>query len=671
MTEQVKFVLARLNEEPFNKNLNLISLDALRPEQLLQLMFDVFAQVDPKVKSDVRTEDAEQLSIKALTLLRIIKYKPPTDISLSAFRQGLVMSDKGIVYHILYYVLAKLDTHKKRAYLSRYLMKVEITPDLEGDADLVDIQEEYEKLMDQFKLVHKEYEALSRSVQSSKEIQKDMEHMEEERQQLGRKMDRVKRKVSSIYNRDAMLKAAASLRREQERAEGLAQDRMVQQDTLNHTEQKINRLTQMVKIERQAAVGATPETLLSKLMEEVKANGYLVHEKLPKEIRSGRLLIKDLQRVVAEPAMSQADLDKVNEALIEENTEVGRLYEKKMRRSDPDEKQTLFRQQAAIVSRKKEAAAEQMETLANQLAQLQGELEDKRQKSAVYADTHAVVRGEEFKQYVTKLRSKTNSYKQLKQELEDLRAETDKIAAEEDELLQKEKEATENLIAAEHSKGVGGYFEAQNKLEQISSLKARLDEQKGVTLEEMSHMVEQLNAHIAAKKTELAPLIKELKPLRQKILELHEEYEDKKNTYNSCAVGLDTSMAKLELDVQQLREQVLAHESRFHLNNREGKLLRAKLDLMIKSELAAYKSSDPKIKKQTYRERINLAIQKQVNTAVTLDIFQAFQLNFRSLITFAFFLCTISFLRQLIQRMLHHRHRRCRMDLAISSSIVV
>ncbi|OQR68190.1 intraflagellar transport protein 81-like [Tropilaelaps mercedesae] len=561
MTEQVKFVLARLNEEPFNRNLNLISLDALRPEQLLQLMFDVFAQVDPKTKSDVRTEDAEQLSIKAsfrdltylfaLTLLRVIKYKPPSDISLSAFRQGLVTGDKGIVYHILYYVLDKLDTHKKRAYLARYLMKVELTPDVEGDADLVDIQEEYEKLMDQFKVAHKEYEALSKSVQSSKEIQKDMEHMEEERQQLGRKMDRVKRRVSNIYNQDAMLEAAGRLRREQERAEGLAQDRMVQQDTLSHSEQKINRLTQMVKIERQAAVGATPETLLSKLTEEVKANSYLVQEKLPKEIRSGRLLIKDLQTVVAEPAMSQADLDK-----------------------------------AAIVARKKEAAAEQMEQLAEQLTQLQAELEDKRQKSAVYADTHAVLRGEEFKQYVTKLRSKTNSYKQLKQELEDLRAETEKMAAEEDELLQKEKEATENLIAAEHSKGVGGYSEAQSKLEQISSLKARLDEQKGATLEEMSHMVEQLNAHIAAKKTELAPLIKELKPLRQKVLELHEE------------------------------EQVLAHESRFHLNNREKKLLQLKMDLMVKAELAAYKSSDPKIKKKTYRERINAAIQQQVCACV-------------------------------------------------------
>lgn len=45
-----------------------------------------------------------------------------------------------------------------------------------------------------------------------------------------------------------------------------------------------------------------------------------------------------------------------------------------------------------------------MEQLASQFAQLQEELEDKRNKSAAYADTHAVLRGEEFKQYVTKLR---------------------------------------------------------------------------------------------------------------------------------------------------------------------------------------------------------------------------------------------------------------------------
>ena len=60
--------------------------------------------------------------------------------------------------------------------------------------------------------------------------------------------------------------------------------------------------------------------------------------------------------------------------------------------------------QAAIVSRKKEAAAEQMEQQQAELSRVLSELEDKRQKSAAYADTHAVLRGEEFKQYVTKLR---------------------------------------------------------------------------------------------------------------------------------------------------------------------------------------------------------------------------------------------------------------------------
>ena len=64
MTEQVKFVISKLNEPPFEKKFNLISFDALRPEQLLQVLFDTLAYVDPKAKSDLRNEDAEQLSIK-------------------------------------------------------------------------------------------------------------------------------------------------------------------------------------------------------------------------------------------------------------------------------------------------------------------------------------------------------------------------------------------------------------------------------------------------------------------------------------------------------------------------------------------------------------------------------------------------------------------------------
>ena len=50
-SEQMKLIVQQLNKEPFNKNYNLISFDALEPLQLLQILNDVLAIVDPKVRT--------------------------------------------------------------------------------------------------------------------------------------------------------------------------------------------------------------------------------------------------------------------------------------------------------------------------------------------------------------------------------------------------------------------------------------------------------------------------------------------------------------------------------------------------------------------------------------------------------------------------------------------
>lgn len=49
MSEQLKFIVEQLNREPFKKNFNLITFDSLEPMQLLQILNDVLAEIDPKV----------------------------------------------------------------------------------------------------------------------------------------------------------------------------------------------------------------------------------------------------------------------------------------------------------------------------------------------------------------------------------------------------------------------------------------------------------------------------------------------------------------------------------------------------------------------------------------------------------------------------------------------
>lgn len=49
MSEQLKFIIQELKKEPFNKVYNLISFDSLEPLQLLQVLNDVIAIIDPKV----------------------------------------------------------------------------------------------------------------------------------------------------------------------------------------------------------------------------------------------------------------------------------------------------------------------------------------------------------------------------------------------------------------------------------------------------------------------------------------------------------------------------------------------------------------------------------------------------------------------------------------------
>lgn len=47
---------------------------------------------------------------------------------------------------------------------------------------------------------------------------------------------------------------------------------------------------------------------MNRIEEEIKINSYMVSEKLPKELEGMRRTVQFLQKIAAEPAMGQSDL---------------------------------------------------------------------------------------------------------------------------------------------------------------------------------------------------------------------------------------------------------------------------------------------------------------------------------------------------------------------------
>ncbi|XP_050724013.1 intraflagellar transport protein 81 homolog [Eriocheir sinensis] len=615
MSEEIKFIVSELNKPPYTRNYNLISFDALNAESLLQVLNDVFAEIDPKNRLDIREEEPEQMAVRMLGMLRILKYKPP-DEAMNNFRQGLVSGDKHVIYPILAWLLERMDELRKRAYLAKYLVKLDVPAEILGDADVADIHSKYEELIDQFKNVHREHEALRTSGFSTVELRRDITAMEEERDLVMRRIERMKQKIDGTPNSEGMLSSARGLRQEREKSKEMVQQKANLQSATQLAEQRISRLQAQLKDLRKAGMGTTPEGLLQRLEEDMNVNSYIVKEKLPKEILARRRLVETLQRVAAQPAMGQNELEAVNKQIQALNSEINNLNELRMKEVEEDEspeskvgKLSFFRQNAAIIIRKKDQTAERLNELRGELTNYQEDMKDKQEQLKQFSGEQ-VLRGEEFKRYVNKLRGKSSIYKIKRAELSDLRAEFGILSRTEEILKAKDAQLLEQLNTLEAKMGVSGFHETQETMEEVSSMKAKVDERKGETLEEMSGMVMQLNHKIAERKAHLAPIIKELRPLRQKMQDLTVDYNEKKHSYDSVAAGLDSNMAKMEQEVKSLRDELIKSETKFRLQTAEKETLSFKQQ-QASEEIKLYLSNDPQDKKKSLREQLMTNISEQ------------------------------------------------------------
>ncbi|XP_041378914.1 intraflagellar transport protein 81 homolog [Gigantopelta aegis] len=266
--------------------------------------------------------------------------------------------------------------------------------------------------MEHFKEIHKAVEMERSSEYNTADVRQDIESMEEEKKQLERQLERLRRRVESFPNHEEMLDSAQKLRKERAKGLQLKKQKEDQKEQLVHVQQKLQRMSQELDEIRNTTAGLTAEVVISKIEEENKVQKMIAGESLPKKVETKRKQCIELEKVLSEPVVSELDLEVIQQQIDEVNEEIRILMEKKMAEDETgQENMTMFRQQASIIAHKRQTAAETVQTLMDEVNELEKELELKQKQLDDDLGGIELVREDEFRKYIDRLRVISNTYK--------------------------------------------------------------------------------------------------------------------------------------------------------------------------------------------------------------------------------------------------------------------
>ncbi|CAM9904484.1 unnamed protein product, partial [Choristocarpus tenellus] len=148
---EIQFIVDKLNEPPFEKDLRLASdtpvdFDEKSPQDLLQTLNEVLVTIDPEQASpETKDEQVEATATRMVSFLVMLKFNIP-DRQRETFYHGFMTGDKSVVYPALHWCLQRLPQLQKRAYLAHYLMPVEVPMEFLQTTALAELYESYRKL---------------------------------------------------------------------------------------------------------------------------------------------------------------------------------------------------------------------------------------------------------------------------------------------------------------------------------------------------------------------------------------------------------------------------------------------------------------------------------------------------------------------------------------------
>mmetsp|Transcript_152159 Transcript_152159/g.269888 ORF Transcript_152159/g.269888 Transcript_152159/m.269888 type:complete len:676 (+) Transcript_152159:71-2098(+) len=548
MTAQLKEIVDRLNVEPFNMGLSLVAFDEKEPFELMEVLNTVLTQIDPLREVNLRDEQPDVVCQNIMEFVTVLGYKRPFDMEA---QQGLLAGDKYTVHPILHWLLQNFEALKKRAYLAKYCVNLEVPEEFLRDEQVYEVFQNYKELQSQFKATHMHVEHERQGRMDPTGMTAEVTQLEAEREQLAQKIQRLRMKSEKDEGFQMLLQVTSMLRKEQEEEARLAEKLEEQRHQLERVEQyyleRMSRLREM-RAAQDADSENSPDAMLKLLRNEV-VKMREGRARLHREIEEKAARLMEIDKALSEPPVTEADVGELEGEVGSMQEEVQRLTQI-IEEHNQDKRLAVYRQQAGLVAKKKEQVLKEQAGLGEDRNTLGRDLSQKEREYEI-AKGHKFMSRNEFKSYAASLRERSVRFKRLKAELGDLRNEN-AILTRTEQILKAQDPTPQNMP------------EIEQRLEKASVEKAKVDRAKGRTLDEISNIVQQINSQLKEKKNKLAPQIKALRSARQNFQTLEAKHNDKKSAYDQVRLSTEADLKRISDDVQRLEGEASEAERNYH-----------------------------------------------------------------------------------------------------------
>lgn len=549
--------------------------------ELLDILCEIVSTIDPDLEK-INKMQAEARVKSIIQFLTVMKFSVNQDQA-QDFEDALMQGDKDSLTSIMFWCLQNFDRLQKRAYLAKFLLPVDIPPEFQGDDLIVELTMKLKTLQGDFKDVHKTVDHIRQTIGARpQELKNEITQLEQERVQLQNKVSRMKREVQSDDNYfQEMLKATSSLRKEQEEEMRIHDRLMEGRRTLQETEMRFSDSQKRLNDIRSGGTqNQTAEQLFNKLARDVRELQDR-RETLESAVVEREMHLEKLQSwETSDRVTTEDDVLHKRDQVHDMEDQVKQLQHQLDTSLERNTKLVVFRQASTMALKKLREKEDELEKLMEEkrrIAKLQEEKENEMRASGK-AGSAGKPGKQDLKKYGAIVRDKIETYKKMREELSTVRADLVVLQRSEQILKSRHKNIDDFNSELEKKKGVEGFRGTQRALEEMAEKTNEIDQTKGLTLEQISTMVEQISREFKQKQSQLQPLMADLKTTRAEFQDVEATYLDKKQHYDKVAVGLDMEKSALEKECDIFQEECMREESRFHYLNSLTTIARIKLD---------------------------------------------------------------------------------------------